>query len=74
MVANGALHCGSGCMLGDYLCGVAGVPGAVGLCVLSAGTGCSGSEMFAAWVVDFLFAYAFGVVFQYFAIKPMRDL
>ena len=33
-----------------------------------------GPEIFAAWVVDFLCAYAFGIVFQYFSIKPMRDL
>ena len=25
-------------------------------------------------MVDFLFAYTFGIVFQYFSIKPMRDL
>lgn len=28
--------------------------------------------MFATWIVDYLFA--FGVAFQYFTIKPMRDL
>lgn len=26
------------------------------------------------WVVDYVFAFAFGVAFQYFTIKPMRDL
>jgi len=30
--------------------------------------------MFAVWVLDYLFAYAFGIVFQYFTIAPMRNL
>jgi hypothetical protein len=31
-------------------------------------------EMFARWIVDYFFAYAFGIVFQYFTIAPMRGL
>lgn len=31
-------------------------------------------KMFAVWVLDYLFAFAIGVAFQYFTIKPMRDL
>ncbi len=31
-------------------------------------------KIFAVWVLDFIFAFAFGVAFQYFTIKPMRDL
>lgn len=30
--------------------------------------------MFAVWMVDFLFAFAIGIAFQYFAIAPMRDV
>jgi len=30
--------------------------------------------MFARWIVDYFFAYAFGIVFQYFTIAPMRGL
>ena len=30
--------------------------------------------MFAVWVLDYVFAYAFGIVFQYFTIAPMRGL
>ena len=26
------------------------------------------------WVLDFIFAYALGIVFQYYAIVPMRGL
>lgn len=31
-------------------------------------------RIFAVWIVDYLFAYAFGIVFQYFSIAPMRGL
>jgi hypothetical protein len=31
-------------------------------------------KMYAVWIVDFLFAFVFGVAFQYFTIAPMRDL
>lgn len=34
-------------------------------------------KIFAIWVVDFVFAFVIGVAFQYFqyfTIKPMRDL
>lgn len=30
--------------------------------------------MFAVWILDFLFAFAFGIAFQYFTIVPMRHL
>lgn len=31
-------------------------------------------KMFAVWILDYIFAFALGIVFQYFAIAPMRDL
>ena len=33
-----------------------------------------GKKIFAAWVVDYILAFGFGIVFQYFTIAPMRDL
>ncbi|MBX3388857.1 MAG: DUF4396 domain-containing protein [Phycisphaeraceae bacterium] len=64
-VATGTLHCGSGCTLGDI----------VGESLVgAAGWTLAGKAMWAAWIVDFLFAYFFGIAFQYFAIKPMRQL
>ena len=30
--------------------------------------------MFAVWVLDFIFAFAIGIAFQYFTIVPMRHL
>jgi hypothetical protein len=73
MVAHGALHCGSGCTLGDILAEwlVFAFPAiAVGFGWRSIFS----EKMFAVWIVDYLFAYAFGIVFQYFTIAPMRNL
>lgn len=73
MVGEGTSHCGSGCALGD-LCAewlAFAVPAiAVGLgwhTIFS-------EKIFAVWMLDFLFAYLFGIAFQYFTITPMRGL
>jgi len=73
MVAKGALHCGSGCMIGDivaewlaFLFPVLAV--ALGWQVVFS------EKMFAVWILDFIFAFGLGIVFQYFAIVPMRGL
>jgi len=73
MVANGALHCGSGCTLGDIIAEwlVFAVPA---IAVWFGWQSLFGDKIFAAWIVDYLFAYAFGIVFQYFTIAPMRNL
>ncbi len=63
--ALAATHCGAGCTLGD-LC-------AEWLMVLLPFT-LFGRLIFGAWVLDFVFAYAFGIAFQYFTIAPMRNL
>ena len=64
-VAVGALHCGSGCTLADML---------VETAVFFVPVVLFGHKLFGAWAVDFVFAFLFGIVFQYFTIKPMRDL
>lgn len=33
-----------------------------------------GMEIFGAWTLDYVFAYALGIFFQYFTIAPMRGL
>lgn len=73
MVANGALHCDSGCTLGDIVAEwlVFLVPK---VAVWFGWHGLFGEKMFATWIVDYLFAYAFGIVFQYFTITPMQHL
>ena len=63
--ALGATHCGSGCTLGDVV--------AEGLVVLFPVT-LFGTRLFAAWTIDFVLAFLFGIAFQYFTIKPMRHL
>ena len=73
MVANGTLHCGSGCTLGDIVAewlafSVPAVAVAFGWQSLFR------EKIFAVWIVDYIFAYLFGIVFQYFTIAPMRGL
>ena len=61
----GATHCGSGCALGDITAEwlFFFVPVAL-----------FGRAIFATWVLDFILAFLFGIAFQYFTIKPMRNL
>jgi uncharacterized protein DUF4396 len=73
MVANGALHCGSGCTLGD-ICAEWLVFAVPAVAVAFGWHGIFSDRIFAAWIVDYLFAYGFGILFQYFTIAPMRDL
>jgi hypothetical protein len=73
MVANGALHCGSGCTLGD-ICAEWLVFAVPAVAVAFGWGSLFGEKIFAVWIVDYLFAYVFGVVFQYFTIAPMRNL
>jgi hypothetical protein len=72
-VATGALHCGSGCTLGD-ICAEWLVVTAPAVAVAFGWHSLFDHRIFAVWVVDYLFAYAFGIVFQYFSIAPMRGL
>jgi len=73
MVANSALHCGSGCTLGDIV--AEWLVFLVPVIAVWFGYGSLfGDKIFAVWIVDYLFAYAFGIVFQYFTIAPMRNL
>jgi hypothetical protein len=64
-VALSATHCGAGCFLGDIVAEwiVFFVP-----LVLF------GQKVFGAWALDFVFAFLFGIAFQYFTIKPMKNL
>jgi hypothetical protein len=73
MVAEATSHCGSGCALGDLA--AEWLAFAVPVIAVWLGWHTIFSEkMFAVWVLDFIFAYAFGIVFQYFTIAPMRGL
>lgn len=60
-----ATHCGSGCVLGDII----GAP-----IVFAAGLRIAGKPLFAEYVVEFVIAYLFGIAFQYFPIRAMRQV
>jgi hypothetical protein len=72
-VAKGSSHCGAGCTLGDIIAEwlAFAVPG---VAVLFGWRSLFVEKTFAVWVLDYLAAFLLGVVFQYFTIKPMRDL
>jgi hypothetical protein len=72
-VATGTLHCGAGCALGDLAAEwlaflIPGVAIAFGWHSLF------DEKTYAIWALDFVAAFAFGIIFQYFAIAPMRHL
>lgn len=58
-------HCGAGCTLGD----IAG-----GWTVFMLGWTFAGAAFQTELVIDFIFAFVLGIVFQYFTIAPMRGL
>lgn len=73
MVLKGASHCGAGCTLGDLIAEWLAFL-APGLAVWFGYGSLFAEKTFAVWILDFLLAFAIGVAFQYFTIKPMRDL
>jgi hypothetical protein len=68
-VALGTTHCGAGCSLGDLCAEWLVFATGVTLWPLP-----HHKHLFAAWSIDFAFAYVLGIVFQYFTIAPMRGL
>jgi hypothetical protein len=73
MVSNATLHCGSGCTLGD-ICAEWLVFAVPAVAVAFGWRSIFTHRMFAIWVVSYVFAYLFGIAFQYFTIAPMRGL
>lgn len=65
MMATEVSHCGSGCVLGDVISEFA---------VFALALTIAGSTLGAEYAGDYVLALAFGIVFQYFAIVPMRGL
>ncbi len=65
IVALGATHCGAGCTLADIV-----AEWALVLLPLTL----FGRKIFGSWTVDYFVALAFGIVFQFFTIAPMRNL
>ena len=64
-VTKSTLHCGGGCTLGDIV--------SENLLVAFPFT-LFGSTLFGSWFIDYFFALAIGIIFQYYALKPMKHL
>ncbi len=64
-VMLGTLHCGSGCTLGDIIAefGLLTFPFTL-----------FGSALYGSWLVDYVIAFLIGIIFQYYAIKPMKKM
>lgn len=73
IVAEAATHCGSGCTLGD-ICAEWLAFSVPAVAIWFGWHSIFKEKIFAAWILDYIFAYAFGIVFQYFTIAPMRGL
>jgi hypothetical protein len=73
MVLKGTSHCGAGCTLGDIIAEWAAFLFPT-LAVWFGWHGIFEEKTFAVWIPDFIVAFLLGVLFQYFTIKPMRDL
>src|SRR5699024_9349357 len=63
--ALGVSHCGAGCTLGDII---------AEFVVFALALSIAGQALYPAYIGDYLAAVILGVVFQYFAIAPMRGL
>jgi hypothetical protein len=72
-VAIADTHCGAGCTLGDILSEwlVFFYPA---LAVWFGYGSIFTEPIFAVWMLDFIFAFIFGIGFQYFTIAPVRGL
>jgi hypothetical protein len=73
MVAEAASHCGSGCTLGDICAEWL----AFAIPTLAVWLGPAIDllrKIFAVWILDYIFAYGFGIIFQYYTTAPMRHL
>lgn len=64
-IAMATSHCGAGCALADLV--TESMLFVVGVTLL-------GSELWASYLWDFVAAWMAGIAFQYFTIKPMRNL
>jgi hypothetical protein len=65
VTATGVSHCGAGCTVGDVI---------AEFTVFGLGASLAGLTLGAEYLGDYLAAVALGVIFQYFAIAPMRGL
>lgn len=69
-ISKGVCHCGAGCTLGDIVGEWLVYVAALSIPLFAAEDANTLMAMFAA---DFVLAWSFGIVFQYFSIVPMRE-
>jgi hypothetical protein len=72
-VLKGSSHCGAGCTLGDLIAEWVAYA-FPGVAVLFGWHTLFENKTFAVWILDFVLAFILGVGFQYFTIKPIRNL
>jgi hypothetical protein len=58
-------HCGAGCTIGDIIAEFS---------LFALGVTLFGSMLYASFAADLFLAWLLGIIFQYFSIKPMRNL
>ncbi len=58
-------HCGAGCTVGDIIAEFS---------LFALGATLFGSALYASFAADLFLAWLLGIAFQYFTIKPMRNL
>ena len=63
-ITKSTLHCGSGCFTGDILSEI--LLFFITICIFA-------NTLFDHWLIDFIFAFIMGIIFQYFSIKDMSD-
>ncbi|NIJ33393.1 DUF4396 domain-containing protein [Sphingomonas oligoaromativorans] len=71
--AIGSSHCGAGCTLGDIIAEWSAFAFPA-IAIWFGWHSLFADKIFAVWVADFILAFIIGILFQYFSIKPMRDL
>lgn len=73
IVGKASSHCGAGCTLGDIIAEWTAffVPA---VAALFGWHWLFETKMFAIWVLDFIVAFLLGILFQYFTIRPMRQV
>jgi hypothetical protein len=73
VVAIGDTHCGAGCTLGDIIAESLAFFYPT-IAIWFGWKSIFADKMYAVWIFDFILAFVLGIMFQYFAIVPMRGL
>ncbi|TPJ14387.1 DUF4396 domain-containing protein [Mesorhizobium sp. B2-7-3] len=72
-IAKAALHCGAGCTVGDVIAETLALAFPTVLLWLG-WKSLFAERTISVWILDYIFAFVLGIAFQYFTIKPMRQL